>query len=126
MASLLNLIAEVLEARTGTPGQDPSLVPLEETPDPLMTHVSDGDLLEFVGDWPYPPLVTGEEPETTLRVALGDGHLVVHHPLQGTFRLYLQPDGSFHMEDALETLVPVRNPDGSLAGLVEEGHGESG
>ncbi len=47
----------------------------------------------------------------------------MHHPMQGTFKLYLQPDGSFHREDALRTFVPVRNDDGSLAGLVEAGVG---
>lgn len=74
-----------------------------------------------MGDWPYPPAAIGEQPETRIRVTTGDGHLVVHHPLQGTSKLCLQPDGSFHMEDALERWVPVRNRDGSLAGLVEAG-----
>jgi hypothetical protein len=124
MGQLLGLIAQVLEARTGTPAADPALTPLEETPDPLITSVPDDQLLEFVGDWPYPPEATGETPETTLRVTLGDGHLVAHHPFQGTFKLYLQPDGSFHMEDALMRFVPVRNPDGSLSGMVEGGIGE--
>ncbi len=116
-----DLIEEVLEARTGVPAQNPALTPLEVTPDPMITSVPEDQLREFVGDWPYPPAPTGEEPETTIRVTLGDGHLVVHHPLQGTFKLYLQPDGSFHMEDALERWVPVRNADGSVAGLVEAG-----
>jgi CubicO group peptidase (beta-lactamase class C family) len=119
MPQLLDLIAQVLAARTGTPAQAPALAPLEVTPDPLITHVSTDQLLEFVGEWPYPPAPMGEEPQTTLRVTLGDGHLVVYHPFQGTFRLYLQPDGSFHAEDSMETMVPVRNEDGSMAGLVE-------
>ena len=121
MPALLNLIAEVLEARTGAPSATPSLAPLEVTPDPKITHVAEEQLREFVGEWPYPPASLGVEPATTIQVALGDGHLVVPHPFQGTFKLYLQPDGSFHMEDALERFVPVRNENGSLAGLVEEG-----
>ncbi len=121
MDQLLDLIAEVLEARTGDPAERATLRPLEVAPDPLVTHVPTDELLEFVGDWPYPPPSVGEGPETTLSVKLGDGHLVAFHPFQGTFRLYLQPDGTFYMEDTLETLVPVRNEDGSLAGLVEEG-----
>jgi len=118
---LLNLIQEVLEARTGVPAENPTLRPLEVEVDPKITHVPDDQLREFVGEWPYPPPRSGIEPEGTVRVTLGDGHLVVHEPTSGTFKLYLQPDGSFHQEDALLRLVPVRNDDGSLAGLVEEG-----
>jgi hypothetical protein len=92
----------------------------------LITSVPDDELIEFVGDWPYPPAATGETPETTVRVTLGDGHLVVHHPSSGTFKLYLQPDGTFHMEDSYQRFVPVRNADGSLAGLVERGMGGEG
>jgi hypothetical protein len=121
MPQLLGLIQEILEARTGTKSENPALTPLEETPDPRVTSVPDDQLLEYVGEWPYPPSPVSDEPMTTFSLKLGDGHLVAHHPFQGTFKLYLQPDGSFHMEDALERLVPVRNPDGSLAGLVEEG-----
>ena len=119
MPQLLGLIEEVLAARTGPPAQDPALSPLEVTPDPLITSVPEEQLREFVGDWPYPPAATGEQPETTLHITLGDGHLVVHNPLSGTFNLYLQPDGSFHQEDALRSFVPVRNADGSVAGLEE-------
>jgi CubicO group peptidase (beta-lactamase class C family) len=121
MPQLLGLVQEILEARTGTPSHDPTLMPLEVTPDPLITSRPHDQLGEFAGEWPYPPVPLGEEAEGAIRVTLGDGHLVVHHPFQGTFQLYLQPDGSFHMEDALETFVPVRNEDGSLAGLVEAG-----
>ena len=118
---LLDLIEEVLEARTGVPAEDPMLAPLDVPGDPRITHVPEDQLREFLGEWPYPPARSGLEPEVTVRVTLGDGHLVVHHPFQGTFKIYLQPDGSFHQEDALLRLVPVRNDDGSLAGLIEEG-----
>jgi hypothetical protein len=120
MTQLLGLIEEVLEARTGVPAQNPALRPLEETPDPKVTQVADDQLLEFLGEWPFPPPSEGEEARTTLRITLGEGHLVARHPTRGTFKLYLQPDGSFHMEDALQRIVPVRNPDGSLAGFAEE------
>ncbi|MBT8395588.1 MAG: serine hydrolase [Gemmatimonadetes bacterium] len=119
MPALLDLIAEVLAARTGTPTENPALTPLEVMPDPLITSAPHGELAEFAGEWPYPPAPLGEEAETTIRVSLGDGHLVVHDPFQGTFKLYLQSDGTLHMEDAMETFVPVRNDDGSVAGLVE-------
>jgi hypothetical protein len=120
MPALLDLIAQVLEARTGVPSESPDLRALEVEGDPLVTHVLDDELLEFVGEWPYPPEATGEQPETTIEVSLGNGHLVAHHPFQGTFKLYLQPDGTFHLEDSFQTFVPVRNPDGSVAGLVEQ------
>ncbi len=120
MPQLLALIQQVLEARTGATAASPALTPLEVTPDPLITHVADDQLLEFVGEWAYPPAPLGREREATLRVTLGDGHLVAHHPLSGTFRLYLQPDGSFHQEDTLGRFLPVRNDDGSLVGLAEE------
>jgi CubicO group peptidase (beta-lactamase class C family) len=105
MPQLLGLVQEILEARTGTPSHDPTLMPLEVTPDPLITSRPHDQLGEFAGEWPYPPVPLGEEAEGAIRVTLGDGHLVVHHPFQGTFKLYLQPDGSFHMEDALETFM---------------------
>jgi CubicO group peptidase (beta-lactamase class C family) len=120
MPQLLGLIAQVLEARTGTPAESPALTPLQVTPDSLITHVSEDRLREFVGEWPYPPAPPGPERQATIRITLGEGHLVMHNPTSGTFRLYLQPDGSFHVEDAHTTLVPVRNEDGALAGLAEE------
>jgi len=119
MPALLDLVREVLAARTGTLAEAPALTPLEVSTDPLITHVPEAQLREFVGDWPYPPAAAGMEPETTVHVTMGDGHLVVYHPLQGTFNLYLQPDGTFHVEDSMETMAPVRSQDGSLAGLVD-------
>ena len=126
MPQLLDLVAEVLAARTGAPAQNPALRPLEVQADPMITSVSEAQLREFVGDWLYPPAATGEQPETTIRISLGDGHLIMHVPTAGTFRLYLQPDGSFHQEDGLQTFVPVRNPDGSFAGLMDAVEGEEG
>jgi hypothetical protein len=120
MPQLLRLIAEVLEARTGTPAPDPELQPLDVSRNPMITQVPDEQLLEYVGNWPYPPASLGYQSQGSIRVTLGDGHLVVYHPTQGTFRLYLQPDGSFHQEDAHGRFVPVRNEDGSLAGLAEQ------
>ena len=88
-------------------------------PGPVISHVPIDRLRGYVGEWPYPPAPLGLEREAILRVTLGDGHLVAYHPFSGTFKLYLQPDGSFHQEDALGTFIPVRNEDGSPAGLVE-------
>jgi hypothetical protein len=43
--------------------------------------------------------------------------------MSGTVKLYLQPYGSFHVEDTLERFVQLRNDDGSVAGLVEDSVG---
>lgn len=120
MPRLLDLIAQVLAARTGTPTPNPALTPLEVGANPLVTHAPEERLREFVGKWPYPPAPLGSEAGATVEITLADGHLVMHDPTGGTFRLYLQPDGSFHVEDAHRILVPVRNDDGSLAGLAEK------
>jgi CubicO group peptidase (beta-lactamase class C family) len=52
MPALLDLIAEVLAARNGTPADNPTLRPLEVTADPSITHVPEEQLEEFVGEWP--------------------------------------------------------------------------
>jgi CubicO group peptidase (beta-lactamase class C family) len=117
--ALLDLIQEVLEARTGAPVADPALVPLETEPDPLITSVPDDALEEFVGEWAYPPSPLGLPAEATLEIAAGDGHLVSYLPVAGTFALYRQPDGTFHQEDSHRTLWPVRDEAGSFAGLAE-------
>ena len=61
---------------------------------------------------------TNRVPEIRLTVA--DGHLVGYFPTSGTFNLYLQPDGTFYQEDSHRILVPVRNDDGTFAGLVDQ------
>jgi len=120
MPALLDLIEEVLEARTGTPAAGPALAPLEVLADPKITHVPEEDLREFVGEWAFPPASLGLEPQGEIRITAGDGHLVAFLPTAGTFRLYLQEDGSLHQEDSQLTFVPVRDEDGSLIGIVDQ------
>ncbi len=119
MADLLNLIEEVLEARTGHPVADPSLSPLEVNADPLITSVPNDQLEEFVGTWDYPPAVLGEPAITTVEITLGEGHLVGFTPVGGTFKLYLQEDGTLHQEDSFTRYAPVRDADGTLAGIAD-------
>jgi tetratricopeptide (TPR) repeat protein len=119
MPALLDLVAEVLEARTRTPSADPALIPLEESPDPGITSVPEAQLREFEGQWRYPPAVLGLPQETTVEIRVGEGHLVSFVPVAGTFRLYLQPDGSFHSEDSHVRYVPIRDDAGVLAGIAE-------
>jgi CubicO group peptidase (beta-lactamase class C family) len=121
MPELLDLIAEILEARTGAPDANPSLAPLEVEADPLISHVTYEELREFAGKWPFSEDPAAGEPETTLSIAIGDGHLVVHEPTSGTFKAYLQPDGSFHMEDSFLRIVPVRDRGGAVTGFAMQG-----
>ncbi|MGW8266412.1 MAG: serine hydrolase domain-containing protein [Longimicrobiales bacterium] len=120
MPALLDLIEEVLEARTGTPATDPALAPLEVPADPMVTHAPAEDLLEFVGEWAFPPASLGLEAQGEIRITAGDCHLVAFLPTAGTFKLYLQEDGSLHQEDSRLTFVPLRDEDGSLIGIVDQ------
>ncbi|HZD05420.1 MAG TPA: serine hydrolase, partial [Longimicrobiales bacterium] len=117
---LLDLIEQVLNARTGAPVDEPSLAPLTVEPDPLVTTVSDDELAGYAGTWPFPAPPLGLPAETTARVSVEEGHLVVYIPVAGTFHLYLQPDGTFHMEDSHERYWPVRDDDtGAFTGLAD-------
>lgn len=119
---LLELIEEVLEARTGDPVDDPELTPVTAEPDPLITSVADDALSEFVGEWRYPPASLGLPERGTVEITAADGHLVFDAPFAGTFRLYLQPDGTLHEEDSHARYWPVRDDDGTLAGIVDAEH----
>jgi hypothetical protein len=116
MGGLLDLIEKILEARTGTPVEDPDLVSLATNPDPKITHVSNDRLSEFVGEWPYPPSILGR-PTTSVEILPADGHLVTVAPRAGTFRLYLQPDGSLLEEDTLSSYLVVREDSGAFVGI---------
>ena len=118
--ALRELIAQVLEARTTAPLAEPDLVPLEAAaPDPQVTRVAPELLAPFVGEWPDPPAPLHLPPQTTFTLTAGDGYLVGYSPLGGTFKLYLQPDGSFHQEDSYLRYVPVRDEAGKLAGVTD-------
>jgi CubicO group peptidase (beta-lactamase class C family) len=119
MGPLLDLIEQVFAARTGTAAAEPELVPLEVDADPLLTTIADERLSGYVGEWPFPPEPLGMPARTTVRLTPGDGHLVAFIPFAGTFRLYLQPDGSFHEEDSHERRIPLFDDAGRFAGLAD-------
>ncbi len=119
---LLDLIESILEARTGEPVAAPELVPLERKPaDPRITHVAAQRLQEFVGSWknPAPPLQLPARQEVELTLA--DGHIRAFVPTRGTFDLYLQDDGSFHVEDSEQIMFAVRDAQGAFQGLADDG-----
>ncbi len=122
LGGLLDLIEEVLGARSGDPVADPALAPLTVEADPMITVADDDRLAGFAGAFPYPPAPLGLPSRTTLELEPGDGHLVSHSPFSGTFRLYLQDDGTFHAEDSHERYWPVADDDGAFAGLAAADH----
>ena len=120
MPALLDLIEQVLEARVSTPAVDPTLRPLEVQGDAMLTHVPDDRLEEFVGEWTFPPPPLGLSGRTaTVKLTADAGHLISFIPFAGTFRLYLQEDGSLHEEDSHRRYVPVRDAAGSFAGMAD-------
>ena len=120
MPELLDLIEAVLEARVGQPSPKPELTPLAvQTADPRLKPVSDAQLAEFVGEWPYPPAPLGLPQITTLNVTVDEGALVIYSDVRGAFREYLQPDGSIVEEDSLEHFTQIRDGEGSFAGIAD-------
>lgn len=120
MPELLDLIEAVLEARNGTARPNPVLEELAVSgPDSRLKQVPDSKLAEFVGQWPYPPTPLGLPERTTVTTSVDDGALVAYSEVSGTFREYLQPDGNFVEEDSLERYVPIRDGEGSFAGIAD-------
>ena len=117
--ALADLMEMVLDARVGTPLPDADLRPLSVESDPLTTRVGNERLSEFVGEWDYPPAALGLPAYTSVQVTAGEGHLVAHSPVSGTFKLYLQEDGSLHEEDSQRRYLPVREADGTIAGISD-------
>jgi CubicO group peptidase (beta-lactamase class C family) len=118
---LLDLIEEVLEARTGTPAANPKLIPLATEPDPKITKVARSQLTEFAGEWDYPPAPLGLPKIATVSIQAADTHLVGHAPFAGTFEIYLQPDGSLHEEDSYRRYLPIRDESGAFVGIADAG-----
>jgi CubicO group peptidase (beta-lactamase class C family) len=118
--ALLDLVEQVLAARTGAPAANPALVPLETGSDPRITSVAADRLAPLVGTWAYPPPPLGLPAQTTVTITAGDGHLVSYVPQQGTFRLYVQPDGSLHEEDSHARYLPVRDETGAVTGIADD------
>ena len=121
MPQLLELVAQILDAKVGEPSPNPKLEVLEESPEAGVTQVAKERLAEFRGRWDYPPAPLGLPAQTWVRLDVGDGHLVSHSPLSGTFKLYLQPDGSIVEEDSHERYFTVKNSDGNFAGIADTG-----
>jgi CubicO group peptidase (beta-lactamase class C family) len=116
---LLDLVEAVLGSRTGEPVEDPRLVPLEDSPDPRITRASPEQLAELVGEWPYPPQPLGAPADGSIALQAGPGHLIAYAEDAGTFRMYVQPDGSWHAEDAHYAYLVVRDDTGAFTGICD-------
>jgi tetratricopeptide (TPR) repeat protein len=58
-------------------------------------------------------------PFTTVSITVDGGALVAYSEVSGTFREYLQPDGSFIEEDSLERYIPILDGDGTFTGIAD-------
>lgn len=115
---LADLMELVLDARTGAPTAGAELAPLEVEPDARITSVPAGRLREYVGEWDFPAPPLGLPASTTVRLDAGEGHLVSHSPVSGTFAMYVQEDGTLYEEDSRRTYYPIRDAGGSFAGIA--------
>ncbi len=120
-AALRDLIAQVLDARIGAPVTEPSLAALETGEREGVTTVEVERLKAFRGRWDYPPAALDLDSRTWVRLDVGDGHLVSHSPVSGTFKLYLQRDGSFREEDSHDVYYPVHSAAGVFDGIADAG-----
>ena len=118
--ALMDLMEQIIGARIDTPVSEPRLVPVEDRPDSLIADAVSEGLAEYVGDWVFPAPPLGLDSAFTFEVRRDGGHLVAHSPVRGTFRLYLQPDGSLHAEDSYQRFLPIRDDGGRLAGFALE------
>jgi CubicO group peptidase (beta-lactamase class C family) len=119
---LMDLVEQVLAARTGTPSDTPRLVVIEDPPPPDRPTVPPERFEELVGDWPHPPgVLGGDGPVTTVSITVEDDHLLAHIPINGTFRMDMQPDGSLIREDVRDRVFVVRNDAGEMVGIADLG-----
>ena len=119
LGPLLDLMEQVLLARTGDPVDSPSLKRLaRRSTDDVATRVPNGQLADMAGTWDYPPPLLGMPKRTTVDIKVGDGHLVTYSEVSGTFKHYLQDDGSFIEEDSHDRYLPLRDDDGTFVGIV--------
>ena len=71
--------------------------------------------------WNYPADLLGLPPRTTVEIKVGNGHLIGHSPVSGTFKLFVQPDGAWYEEDTHVRYLPIRTEAGAFAGIADVG-----
>lgn len=122
MAPLLDLVEAVLAARVSEPDPDPRLEPLDVgSPEPGVTSVPMRDLDAYRGVWDYPAPALGLPARTVVDIQPAEGHVIATSPVNGTFALYVQSDGSFFEEDSHARYYAVHDDDGRFSGLADAG-----
>ncbi len=116
MRTLLDLVEQILDARTGEPVDAPSLSPLPTSPDRHHTEVSSAQLTPMVGTWAWPPSTLGLPQRTTVHLRVEGGHLLAVSPMSGSSHLHLQPDGTLIDADSHERFFVVRTAAGQDGG----------
>lgn len=116
--ALLDLVAEVLQARVGAPVPEPELLQMSDEPRHYETNVEPARLSAFAGTFAYPAPPLGLPARAQIRCEVDAGHLLVDLPFAGTFRVYLQPDGRLVMEDSRYVLSALRDGDGRVLGFA--------
>ena len=112
--ALIALIDQVLEARTGTPSEQPNLVAATDAAAPrYQIDKAKPGLTGLAGSYSFPPESLGLDPFSELTLSEGPGYLIGDTAFAGKFRFYLQNDGSLVREDAGDRFFVVRKP-GSL------------
>jgi len=117
--ALLDLVEQVIGARVSAPVAQPRLLPLEDPPpEPWKTTAGTERLSGFVGRFGAPPPPLGLPAEGTVSFTAHAGHLVGVWEREGTFAVYLQPDGTLRQEDSGDRLFSVPGEKGGLAGVA--------
>ncbi|MEM7584246.1 MAG: serine hydrolase [Acidobacteriota bacterium] len=123
MDDLLDLIQDLLKARTGSSVPSPRLEPLASSGPDSDSAASAAETqtlyAELVGEWPYPPAPLGLPERTRVRINVEDGQLVTFSEVSGTFIHSLQSDGWLVEEDSLERFLPIRDANGAIAGISD-------
>lgn len=120
MAQLMETIGKVLDARTGPPSPGARVVATESSEqDSRETAAAASELRALEGDYAYPPPSLGLPRRTSVRIDAREGYLLSHSPVSGTFRHYLQPDGTLFEEDSFDRYVVVRDESGAVDGIAD-------
>lgn len=117
--ALLDLIEQVLQARSGAAQSKAKLQMRAQPATPQIRDVPVAQLANLVGTWTYPPPSLQLAEQTKFEVTIEDGHLLADISGFGTFRLYKQEDGSFREEDTNQRYTALYTQNGDVDGFAD-------